>query len=122
MDPRRGRFEERPDHWYKTGAYLPGGPLAVHTPGPTEASFAFYLERDGGVVFCADLLTNAEGEVLAFVPGEYQDESARTRESVRRLLDLRFETLCSNHGHPVISDAKEAIAQALAHDQVRSRS
>lgn len=115
-------FEERPDHWYKAGAHLPGGLLAVHAPGPTEAHYVFYLERDGGVVFCADLLTNAEGEGLAFVPGEYQDEPARTRESVRRLLDLRFETLCSNHGHPVISGAKEVMAQALARDQARSRS
>ena len=27
MDPRRGRFEERPDHWYKTGAYHLAAPL-----------------------------------------------------------------------------------------------
>jgi len=73
-------------------------------------------------VFCGDLLTNAEGEGLAFVPGEYQDEPARTRESVRRPLVLRFETLCPNHGHPVISGVKEAMAQALARDQARSRS
>ena len=73
-------------------------------------------------MFCADLLTNVDCEGLAFVPGEYQDEPARTRESVRRLLVLRFETLCSNHGHPVTSGAKEAMAQALARDQARSRS
>lgn len=115
-------FEEPPDHRYRAGDRLPGGLLAVHAPGPTEAHYAFYLERDGGVLFCADLLTNAEAEGLAFVPGEYQDEPARTRESVRRLLDLRFETLCSNHGHPVTSGAKEAMAQALARDQAESRS
>lgn len=115
-------FEETPDRWYKAGDRLPGDLLAVHAPGPTEAHYAFYLERDGGVVFCADLLTNASGEGLAFVPGEYQDEPLRTRESVRRLLDLRFEVLCSNHGDPVRRGAREAIAQALARDRAQPAS
>src|SRR2546428_8912872 len=98
------------------GDRLPGDLLAVHSPGPTEAHYSFYLEREGGVVFCADLLTNAGVEGLAFVAGEYQDEPARTRESVRRLLDLKFETLCTNHGDPVTVGAKEAIVRALAND------
>ncbi len=51
--------------------------------------------------------------------GEYQDEPARTRESVRRLLDLKFETLCTNHGDPVTVGAKEAIVRALANDAAR---
>ncbi|MGH7165762.1 MAG: MBL fold metallo-hydrolase [Nitrospiraceae bacterium] len=106
-------FEESPDRWYQVGDRLPGDLLAVHAPGPTEAHYAFYLDRGAGVVFCADLLTNAGGAGLAFVPGEYQDEPARTRESVRRLLDLRFEILCSNHGDPVMRGAKEAIARVL---------
>jgi len=109
-------FEETPDRWYKVHDRLPGNLLAVHTPGPTEAHYSFYLEREGGVVFCADLLTNAGVEGLAFVAGEYQDEPARTRESVRRLLDLKFETLCRNHGDPVTVGAKEAIVRALAND------
>lgn len=115
-------FEETPDRWYKAGNPLPGGLMAVHAPGPTEAHYAFYLELNGGVLFCADLLTNAGGAGLAFVPDVYQDEPARTRESVRRLLDLRFETLCLNHGDPIVHGAKDAIAQALAQDVARSRS
>ncbi len=54
-------FEEPPDHQDRAGDLLPRRLLSVHAPGPTEAHYAFYLERDGGVVFCADLLTNAEG-------------------------------------------------------------
>ena len=45
-------FEETPDRWYKAHDRLPGNLLAVHTPGPTEAHYSFYLEREGGVVFC----------------------------------------------------------------------
>lgn len=113
-------FEETPDRWYRAGDQLPGCLLAVHAPGPTEAHYAFYLARDGGVLFCADLLTNAGDAGLVFVPGEYQDEPARTRESVRRLLALRFEVLCPNHGDPVRGDVKEAIARALERDQAPS--
>ena len=109
-------FEETPDRWYRAGDRLPGNLVAVHAPGPTAAHYAFYLERDGGAVFCADLLTNAGTEGLAFVPDEYQDEPARTRESVRHLLSLSFETLCPHHGDPVIVGAKEAITRALAKD------
>lgn len=112
-------FEEMPDLWYNTGDHLPGGLIAVHSPGPTEAHYSFYLPRDGGVVFCADLLTNEGGEGLAFVSGDYQDEPMRTRESVRRLLDLDFDMLCPNHGDPIGHGAKDAIRQALAQDAAR---
>ncbi len=107
-------FEEYPDHWYQADSLLPGGLQAVHAPGPTEAHYAFYLNRHGGVVFCADLLTNAGGSGLAFVPDEYQDEPARTRGTVRTLLNLDFQALCSDHGDPILQGAKAAIAQVLA--------
>src|SRR5436309_2495428 len=53
-------FEGAPDCWYGPGTRLPGGLKAVHSPGPTDAHYSLYLKRDGGVVFCADLLTNAK--------------------------------------------------------------
>ena len=110
-------FEEPPDRWYNAGDHLPGGLLDVHAPGPTEAHDAFFSSRRGGVVFCADLLTNAGGAGLGFVPGEYQDEPLRTRESVRALLDLDFEILCTDHGDPVVRGAKQAIRDLLARDE-----
>lgn len=112
-------FEETPDLWYNSGDHLPGGLITVHSPGPAEAHYSFYLPRDGGAVFCADLLTNEGGEGLAFVPGEYQDEPMRTRDSVRRLLELDFDMLCPDHGEPIRHGAKEAIRQALDRDAAR---
>jgi glyoxylase-like metal-dependent hydrolase (beta-lactamase superfamily II) len=114
-------FEEPPDRWYKAGYRLPGNLQSVHTPGPTEAHYSFYLEREGGVVFCADLLTNAGGKRLTFVAGEYQDEPARTRESVRHLLNLDFKTLCPSHGKPLTVGAKEAISRALERDKKKKK-
>ena len=115
-------FEETPDRWYRAGERLPAGLVAVHAPGPTEAHYAFHTDRGGGVVLCADLLTNQEGAGLAFVPDEYQDEPGRTRESVRRLLDLDFTILCTNHGDPIPHGAKEAIRQLLDRDRKGGRS
>jgi len=109
-------FEKDPDFWYDQGDHLAGNLIAIHSPGPTEAYYSLYLERDGGVVFCGDLLTNYSGEGLAFVPDEYQDDPPRIRESVRHLLSLEFTTLCPNHGDPITSGAKEAIRDALARD------
>ncbi len=114
-------FEGTPDRWYRAGERLPGGLVAVHAPGPTEAHYAFHTDRGGGVVFCADLLTNQEGTGLAFVPDEYQDEPERTRESVRKLLDLDFTILCTNHGDPIFDGAKEAIRELLARDKMDLR-
>jgi glyoxylase-like metal-dependent hydrolase (beta-lactamase superfamily II) len=109
-------FEADPDFWYDQGDHLAGHLIAIHTPGPTEAYYSFFMERDEGVIFCADLLTNYAGEGLAFVPDEYQDDPPRIRESVRHLLSLPFQTLCPNHGDPITSGAKEAIREALERD------
>ena len=79
----------------KPNDHLPGGLVAIQSPGPTDAHYSFTQAR--GVIFCADLLTHHEGEQLEFVPGEYQDDPAETRDSVR----LRFKILCMNHGCPV---------------------
>jgi glyoxylase-like metal-dependent hydrolase (beta-lactamase superfamily II) len=114
-------FEEDPDFWYDQGDHLAGNLIAIHSPGPTEAYYSFYLERDGGVVFCGDLLTNYGDEGLAFVPDEYQDDPPRIRESVRHLLSLEFKTLCPNHGEPMMSGAKKAIREALKRDADRAK-
>lgn len=44
-------LEEEPDEQYTAGDALPGGLLAVHTPGPEDTHFSFLLEREGGVLF-----------------------------------------------------------------------
>ncbi len=109
-------FDRPPNRRYRPGDRLPGGLQAVHSPGPTDAHYSFLLRRNGGVVFCADLLTNSKGRGLGFVADEYQDDPKGTRRSVRRLLDLRFRVLCPNHGSPVKTGAKKAMRKALAKD------
>jgi glyoxylase-like metal-dependent hydrolase (beta-lactamase superfamily II) len=105
-------LEENPDVWYVKGQKLPGGLVAIHAPGPTEVHYAFLLEREQGVLFCADILVNHDGQ-LAFVPAEYQDDPARTPETARSFLKLPFTTLCFAHGAPLGKDPHAAIRKAL---------
>jgi hypothetical protein len=107
-------MEEEPDERYRAGDLLPGGLRAVHTPGPEELHFSFLLERDPGVFFCSDLLTNYGGRGLDFVPLKYHDDPPQTRRTVESLLDLDFEVLCLDHGSAITGDPKSAIRGLLA--------
>jgi hypothetical protein len=104
--------DEEPDGRYADGDVLPGGLLAVRTPGPELPHYCFLLEADPGVLFCSDLVMRPGGKELRFVPFEYHDDPAATRHSVERLLDLPFEILCLAHGAPLTDDPKAEL-QAL---------
>ncbi|HVM57645.1 MAG TPA: hypothetical protein VMT74_09290 [Gaiellaceae bacterium] len=110
-DARAG--DEEPDRRYAEGETLPGGLLAIRTPGPEWPHYSFLLERDPGVLFCSDLISNDGGRELGFVPPEFHDDPAETRRSVERLLDLPFSILCLAHGVPITDDPKGALRQLL---------
>jgi glyoxylase-like metal-dependent hydrolase (beta-lactamase superfamily II) len=107
-------MDGEPDHRYRAGDRLPGGLLAVHTPGPEDVHFCFLLEQDGGVLLCSDLLSLRPGAELDFVPLQYHDDPPATRRSVESLLDLPFRILCLDHGPPIVDDPKAAIRGLLA--------
>jgi hypothetical protein len=48
---------------------------------------------------------------------EYQEDPARTRMSIRRILDhLPLEVLCFAHGRPILHDGAAALRRALDED------
>jgi glyoxylase-like metal-dependent hydrolase (beta-lactamase superfamily II) len=106
--------DEEPDRRYAEDDLLPGGLRAIRTPGPEWPHYSFLLERDPGVLFCSDLISNDGGRELHFVPPEYHEDPAETRRSVERLLDLDFSILCLDHGVPLTEDPKAAIRNLLA--------
>ena len=110
-------LEDTPDASYGAGDTLPGGLVAYHTPGPTSAMYALWMERPRRVVFLSDLLSHDEQGTPRFVASEHQDEPARTRTSIRRVLDhLPVEVLCFAHGAPILQDGAAALRRALAED------
>jgi hypothetical protein len=107
-------MEEEPDERYGAGDELPGGLLAVHTPGPEEVHFSFLRAGSPGVLFCSDLLTNYGGRGLDFVPLQYHDDPPQTRRTVEGFLDLDFDVLCLDHGGAIRDDPKAEIRALLA--------
>jgi hypothetical protein len=106
-------MDGEPDHRYREGDRLPGGLLAVRTPGPEWVHYSFLLERDDGVIFCSDLLGRRPGGELDFIPLQFHDDPAETRRSVERLGDMPFAVLCLDHGEPIVADPKGAIRRLL---------
>jgi glyoxylase-like metal-dependent hydrolase (beta-lactamase superfamily II) len=107
------QVEEEPDGRYSEGDVLPGGLLAIFTPGAGTTQHSLLAERDGGVLFTADLFMREPGGVLELVPAQYMHDQAEARRSAARLLELEFAVLCPGHGAPETTDAKGAIRRAL---------
>ena len=106
-------MDGEPDRRYGAGDRLPGGLRAVHTPGPEPVHYSFLLERDGGVLFCSDLLGKHPSAGSTSSRPQFHDDPAETRRSVERMLDLPFAVLCLDHGEPLVDDPKAAIRDLL---------
>jgi hypothetical protein len=75
----------------------------------------------GGALAFADGLNRPRGGGLTFVPGFLMgDDPAAVRvglrASLRRLLDLDFDSLLFAHGEPLIGGGKDALLEFVAHD------
>ena len=106
-------IDEEPDERYSDGDRLPGGLLAVFTPGAGTTQHTFLLDRAPGVAFVPDMLAREPGAPLSLVPAEYMHDPEEARRSVEKLLGLDFSVLCLAHGAPLLDDAHGAIRAAL---------
>jgi hypothetical protein len=106
--------DEEPDHRYAEDDALPGGLVAVRTPGPEWPHYSFLRAAAPGVLFCSDLISHDGAGGLTFVPPAYHEDPAETRRSVERLLDLPFAVVCFDHGAPLLDDPKAALRKLLA--------
>jgi glyoxylase-like metal-dependent hydrolase (beta-lactamase superfamily II) len=107
---------EEPEERYGDGDRLPGGLLAVFTPGAGTTQHALLLERDGGIAFTSDLFVHSRRGGIRFVPARYMHDPEQAHRSARKLLELSFAVLCMGHGEPVLDDPKGAIEAALERD------
>jgi len=105
--------EEEPDVRYSEGDRLPGGLLAIFTPGAGTAQHSFLLEREAGVLFTPDLFARPPGAALMLLPAQYMHDPDEARRSAEKLLDYDFAVLCTGHGEPVVENAKDALRAAL---------
>jgi glyoxylase-like metal-dependent hydrolase (beta-lactamase superfamily II) len=105
--------DEEPDRRYDDGDRIAGGLIAIRTPGPEWPHYCFLLERDGGVLFCSDLVSHDGEGRLEYIPFEYHDDPEQTKRSVERLLELPFAVICFDHGPPLTDDPKGAIGELI---------
>ncbi len=118
-------LDEESDQCYRDGDSLPGGLIAIRTPGLTN-HYALLMDTEGGsgALFCGDLLIReGEGPALShaegpfqLLPDEYLDDPTLARESASRLAQLQVEILCPAHGAPCLTGCGQAIQKALERD------
>jgi glyoxylase-like metal-dependent hydrolase (beta-lactamase superfamily II) len=106
--------EEEPDVRYSDGDRLPGGLLAVFTPGAGTRQHSLLLEREGGVLFTPDLFVHPPGGPLMMIDARYAHDVEEARRTAEKLLELDFSMLCTGHGGPIVEDPKGAIRAALS--------
>lgn len=96
------------------GAAVPGfdGVVAIHTPGHTPGSVCIYLP-DRKALIVGDALQNRFGRRLSPPSSLFTEDAASAMRSLRRLLELEFETIVFSHFPPVRSGARDALSAML---------
>lgn len=88
------------------GDLLPigGGLRVIHTPGHSAGHTSFLLERDGGLLFAADVCSN----MMGLRPSVVYDDHAQGRRTLHKLAQMNFAAVCFGHGKSLRgADAKK---------------
>lgn len=94
---------------------VPGGLLAVHTPGHTGGHCSL-LAENAGVLFAGDALAT-----VSFLSGDtgpqllpFHEDAEQARESLAKLEGLPARLITVGHGSPFQGTPAEAVARARA--------
>ena len=83
-----------------------GGMRIIHTPGHTFGSICLLFPQRR-LLMVGDALTHRRR--LAFPPRLYSVDMAQARQSVKRLAELQFDTLCFGHGQAITEGAAARV-------------
>ena len=90
------------------------GPLVVvGVPGKSPGEVAFHWPARRVLIVGDAVIGNPPGR-CGMLRERVMDDPARLRESVRRLLDLDFDTLLVGDGAPIVGGAKAILEEMVA--------
>lgn len=114
------RFEgsDRRAEPYSVGEELGPGVTAIGIGGIAPDDMAMHIDHGEGAVAFADALIRYEGQ-LGFVPDDLWGDDPRAeqravRDSLRRVLERRFDTLLFAHGDPLVGGGHAALRDFVA--------
>ena len=90
---------------------LLGGIRVIHTPGHTPGSTCYLLE-DRGVMFSGDTVFSDGNRISRSVPFPGYNRSDYI-DSLNKIADLEFDTVCGGHGVPLIGRASTKLHNLL---------
>lgn len=104
----------RSDRTLTDGDRLPGGWQVIFVPGKTVGEMALYCPEGEGVLLVGDTIIGDPPGQLRILPDEKVEDKAKLMESLRRLADLRFETLLVGDGHSVFGGADRLVRDLVS--------
>lgn len=118
LRPLRPLLQTRPvpvDVFLDDGDELPalGGLRVIHTPGHSAGSVCLFSPQRR-LLITGDALNRRWGR-LHFPPKSVSTDVAQARESVRRLLEFDFDTICFGHGRPLEHGGWEEVHRLVEH-------
>jgi len=89
-----------------------GGVTCIHLPGHTPGSIGL-LDGASGTLFAGDAI-RTDGTSLSEGPAGFTTDLPRSRESIRKIAALEFDTLLAGHGKPLWPDAAARVREFAA--------
>src|SRR5207247_4459970 len=96
---------------------ISAGLTTIAIEGAALGESALHLEKDDGTIIIGDALINFEPFGFSLLPPKYCSNQKLMRQSLRQLLDFKFERLLFAHGTPILSSARARLEALLAHDR-----
>jgi hypothetical protein len=100
----------------RIGGALPEGVEEIPIEGADERQVAYFIRPHAALVVCEVFAVDIHGELrVCQSPALARRDELET--SLERIMELPVERLLVSHGEPVLEDAKNRMAEALAGGQ-----
>lgn len=91
------------------------GMKIIHTPGHTPGSISLFFPQRR-LLMVGDTLNHRRR--LSLPPRIYSANMAQARESVKRLAELEFNTICFGHGQAIMEDAAAMVQDLISRSRL----